>query len=411
MANRRFAFFIIFLIALLDSIGFGIILPVMPGLLMEISGEDLSASAVYGGWLLFAFAIMQFLSMPVIGNLSDAYGRKKILLVSLTVLAINYFIMGIAESLWLLLLGRIISGIGSATFSTCNAYIADMTTPEERAQFFGMTGAAFGTGFVLGPVIGGFLGDFGTRAPFFATSALAVMSLIMTLIFLPESLKKEHRRPFELARANPVSVLLDLRKFRIVLGIIAVMFFYNLGHHSLPAVWSFYGMEKFNWTPREIGFSLAAVGTLMVLVQGLLIRVVVPALGLKRAGIFGFICMMFGFMGYALAYDNLTIGIAMVIAALGALSGPAMTGIASGMVGPSQQGELQGAIGSIMSLTSIISPPVMTGTFGAFSGSDAVYYFPGAPYMLAALLTLVSLMVFIVVTRNFVEPTAEVAPS
>lgn len=404
MTGRTFAFFIIFLIALLDSIGFGIILPVMPSLLMEISGEDLSSSAVYGGWLLFAFAIMQFLAMPVIGNLSDAYGRKKILLVSLSVLAINYLIMGIAESLWLLLVGRIISGIGSATFSTCNAFIADLTTPEERAQFFGMTGAAFGAGFVLGPVIGGLLGDYGTRAPFFATSALALTSLVMTLVFLPESLRPALRRPFVLARANPVSVLLDLRKFRIVLGIIAVMFFYNLGHHSLPTVWSFYGMEKFNWSPREIGVSLAFIGVLMVLVQGLLIRAVVPALGLRRAGIFGFSCMILGFMGYALAYDNITIAAAMIIAALGALSGPAMSGIASGMVGPTQQGELQGAIGSFMSLTAIISPPVMTGVFGAFSGNDAIYYFPGAPYMLAAVLTIVAMLLFIHVTRNFTEP-------
>lgn len=404
MKSRRFAFTIIFLISLLDSIGFGIILPVTPNLLMEITGKEVAASAVYGGWLLFAFAIMQFIFMPVLGNLSDAYGRRRVLMISILVLSINYLIMGLAESLLLLFIGRFISGIGSATFSTCNAYIADMTEPDERAQFFGMTGAAFGLGFVIGPVVGGFLGDYGTRVPFFVTSAIAFSSFCLMTVLLPESLKEENRRVFEISRANPVAALMQLRQFPMVYGIIGVMFLYNLGHHSLPAVWSFYGMEKFGWSPREVGYSLGFIGIMMVFVQGYLIRIIVPALGLRRAGMLGFSCMILGYIGYALADNSWMVAVAMMIAALGAISGPAMSGIASGQMGPSQQGELQGGIGSIMSLTSIISPPMMTGVFGAFSSTSTTFYFPGAPYLLAALLTIFSLGLFIWTTRFFSEP-------
>jgi DHA1 family tetracycline resistance protein-like MFS transporter len=397
--------------ALLDSIGFGIILPVTPMLLMEITGESLASSAMYGGWLMFVFAIMQFIFMPVLGNLGDAYGRKPVLLASLAVLSVNYLIMGFAETLALLFVGRIISGIGSATFSTCNAYIADSTTPDERAQYFGMTGAAFGLGFVLGPVIGGFLGEYGSRVPFFATSAIATLNFVMALTLLPESLKTENRRKFEPARANAFSALKQLSRFKMVFVIIGVMFLYNLGHHVLPSVWSFYGMEKFDWSPREVGYSLGFIGIMMVFVQGYLIRLVVPILGLRWSGILGFSCMAMALMGYAGASASWMAYAAMVPGALGALSGPAMSGIASGQVGPDQQGELQGAVGSMMSLTAIFGPIMMTTVFSTFSGNDAVIYFPGAPFLLAAILTLMSLALFIRATVNFIEPKPEAAES
>ena len=400
MKNRTFSLVVLFLIALIDSIGFGIILPVTPMLLMEVTGSNLADSAFYGGWLMFVFAIMQFFCMPILGNLSDAYGRRPVIILSLLVLGTNYMIMGLATSLSMLFIGRIISGIGSATISTCNAYIADIIDEKERAQYFGMLGAAFGLGFVIGPVIGGFLGDYGTRVPFFATGAMAFVSLCIALFVLPESLPKAHRRRFVLKASNPVSVLVKLSEFRIVFGIIGVMFLYNLGHHALPAVWSFYGIEKFGWSPREIGYSLGVIGFAMVVVQGFVIRAAVPLLGLRLAGILGFSFMIFGFLGYALASSAIMVYAVMVPAALGALAGPAMNGIASAQVGPSKQGELQGAIGSVMSLTTIISPPMMTTVFGIFSGKDAFYYFPGAPYLLAAFLTLMSLVLFIVTTRG-----------
>jgi len=403
MINRRFALGVVFFTALMDSIGFGIILPVMPTLLMEVSAEGLSSSAVYGGWLMFSFAIMQFVAMPVLGNLSDAYGRKPVLLGSLWVLSINYLIMGLAQSLVLLFIGRLISGIGSATFSTCNAYIADVTSVEERAQFFGLMGAAFGLGFVIGPVLGGFLGEYGSRVPFFATAGLIFFNLLVGLIFLPESHTPNNRRPFEIRRANPFSAMRQMSQFKIAFGIIGVLFLYNMGHHALPAVWTFWGIEKFDWSPREIGYSLGFIGILMVFSQGYLIRIVIPALGMRWAGVVGLSFTITAFLGYALSQTPTMAYMFMIAGALGGLAGPAMSGIASSQVGPDQQGELQGAIGSVGSLTNIISPLLMTMVFGIYTGSDTPFYFPGAPFILAAILTMMSLILFFRITIGFTQ--------
>tara|TARA_B110000305_G_scaffold158093_1_gene174826 strand:- start:1125 stop:2381 length:1257 start_codon:yes stop_codon:yes gene_type:complete len=407
MTNRRFALGVVFFTALMDSIGFGIILPVTPTLLMEVSDKGLSSSAVYGGWLMFSFAIMQFISMPILGNLSDAYGRKPVLLGSLLVLSINYLIMGLAQSLVLLFIGRMISGVGSATFSTCNAYIADTTSVDERAQFFGLMGAAFGLGFVIGPVLGGFLGEYGSRVPFFATAGLIFFNLLVGLIFLPESHTPNNRRPFEIRRANPFSAMKQMSQFKIAFGIIGVLFLYNMGHHALPAVWTFWGIEKFDWTPREIGYSLGFIGILMVFSQGYLIRIVIPALGMRWAGLVGLSFTITAFLGYALSQTPTMAYMFMIAGALGGLAGPAMSGIASSQVGPAQQGELQGAIGSVGSLTNIISPLMMTIVFGIYTAPDAPFYFPGAPFILAAILTMMSLSLFFWITIGFVQKAAE----
>ncbi len=401
MPQQKFALAFIFFTALVDSVGFGIILPVMPELIMEVSGDELGNAAIYGGWLMFVYACMQFFFAPVLGNLSDAYGRRPVLLISVTVLGCNYLIMGFAETLAVLFAGRIISGIGAATYSTCNACIADTTPPEQRAQYFGMMGAAFGMGFVIGPVLGGLLGEFGSRMPFFATAALIFANLLLGLFLLPESLKPEHRRTFEPARANPFAAFREMRRFKVVFGLIGVLFLYYLGHHVLPAVWSFYGIEKFNWSPREIGYSLGFVGLLMVLVQGFLIRYIVPVFGLRWSGMLGFTFTIVAFLGYAGAPSTWLIYAAMVPGALGALVGPAVNGIASAQVGPGQQGELQGTFASVMSLTSILSPPMMTTLFGVFSGTTALVYFPGAPFLLAAVLTMLSLALFVRTTTVF----------
>ena len=407
MTNRRFALGVVFFTALMDSIGFGIILPVTPTLLMEVSDKGLSSSAVYGGWLMFSFAIMQFISMPILGNLSDAYGRKPVLLGSLLVLSINYLIMGLAQSLVLLFIGRMISGIGSATFSTCNAYIADTTSVDERAQFFGLMGAAFGLGFVIGPVLGGFLGEYGSRVPFFATAGLIFFNLLVGLIFLPESHTPNNRRPFEIRRANPFSAMKQMSQFKIAFGIIGVLFLYNMGHHALPAVWTFWGIEKFDWTPREIGYSLGFIGILMVFSQGYLIRIVIPALGMRWAGLVGLSFTITAFLGYALSQTPTMAYMFMIAGALGGLAGPAMSGIASSQVGPAQQGELQGAIGSVGSLTNIISPLMMTIVFGIYTAPDAPFYFPGAPFILAAILTMMSLSLFFWITIGFAQKATE----
>ncbi len=376
------------------------IMPVLPDLLMEISGEDLAASAKYGGWLMFVYAVMQFFFAPIVGNLSDAYGRRPVLLLSMVVLGINYIIMGFANSLVLLFIGRIISGIGASTMSTCNAYVADVTPISERAQYFGMIGAAFGMGFIIGPVIGGILGEFGSRVPFFATAALVFFNLLFGFFILPESLTPENRRIFEPARANPLATFRQLSQFRVVFGILMVMFFYNLGHHVLPSIWSYYTIEKLNWSTREIGYSLGFIGVLMVFVQGFLIRIVIPKVGLRNAGIIGMSMTLVAFCGYASASTSWMMYVAMVPGALGALAGPAMNGIASGQIGAQQQGELQGGMSSMMSLTSILSPPIMTQVFSYFGSNSTTVYYPGAPFLLAAILTLLSLVLFVRATAG-----------
>lgn len=422
----KFALSLVFTITLLDSIGFGIILPVMPELLMEVSGESLAASATYGGWLLFAYAAMQFFFAPILGNLSDAYGRRPVLLVSLLVLAGNYFVMGLAESLTLLFIGRIASGIGAGTMSALNAYIADTVPAEQRAQYFGLLGAAFGAGFIIGPVLGGVLAEFGSRVPFFATGGLVLCSLLLSLFLLPESLAPEHRRRFQLTRANPFAALAQMSRFRVVFGVLGVMFLYNVGHHVLPAVWSFYGIERFDWTPRQVGYSLGFVGVCMVLVQGFVIRLVVPAIGLRWAGVTGLACTIVGFVGISFAFEPHVAYLALLPMALGGLASPAMHGIASAQLGPDQQGELQGTAGSIMSLASIMSPPIMTNTFslfttgasapittggfGLFSAGAGLPYFPGAPFLLASLLTLLALALFVRTTAGVETKASTQAP-
>jgi len=397
---NKFALVFIFLTALMDSIGFGIIMPVLPDLLIEITGEDLGNSARYGGWLMFVYAVMQFLCSPIIGNVSDRFGRRPVLLFSLLVMAINYLLMGFAETLLLLFIGRIISGIGASTMSTCNAYMADVTPANQRAQNFGLIGAAFGMGFVFGPVIGGFLGEYGSRIPFIAAGIISLFNLVFGFLVLQESLKPENRRTFELKRANPVGTLMQLRKFPLVVGIIVVMFIYNIGHHVLPATWSFFSIEKFDWTPKDIGLSLMFIGICMALVQGFLIRWVIPRTGLRWAGVVGMSFTAIAFLGYGTATTPWMMYLAMIPGALGALAGPALQGIASAQVNASQQGELQGGLSSTMSLTSIISPLMMTQVFAYFTEDQTPYYFPGAAFILALFLTLVALSVFIGITRN-----------
>lgn len=397
--NRSALFFIV-LTALLDSIGFGIIMPVLPGLLMEITGEDLSANALYAGWLMFVFAIMQFLFSPLVGNLSDRFGRRPILLVSLFVAGVNYLIMGFAETLLMLFIGRLISGLGASSMSTCNAYIADITPAQDRAARFGLTGAAFGMGFVIGPVIGGFLGEYGTRMPFIAAGLISFANMVFGFLVLKESLSKENRRPLDLKRANPVGTLLHLKQFPMVIGIVAVMFLSSLGHHVLPAVWSFWGIEKFDWSPREIGYSLGFVGIGMVIVQGFLIRIVIDRTSLRVAGILGLTFTTLAMLGYAFANEVWLVYVALVFGALGGFANPAMQGIASGQISADRQGELQGGLSSMMSLTAILSPPVMTQTFGYFTSESAPVYFPGAAFLLAAVLTILALTLFIRFTRS-----------
>lgn len=390
--------------ALLDSIGFGIIMPVLPVLLTEVTGEGMSAAARYGGWLMFAYAAMQFCLAPLVGNLSDRFGRRPILLGSLLVLGIDYLIMWWAPTFAWLLLGRLIAGAAASTYSTCNAFIADVSPPEVRAQNFGLMGAAFGVGFIVGPVIGGFLGEYGPRAPFLAAALLSFANLAYAAVVLPETLEPGQRRRFDWRRANPTGTLAALRRYPVVFGLIGAYFLFLLGHHVLPSVWSFFTMEKFDWSPREVGYSLGFVGVLMVISQAWLLRILLPRLGARRAGVAGFLCAMLAFAGYAAATEVWMIYLFLLVGALQGFATPAMHGIMSVNVPASEQGELQGGLASMSSLTAILSPPVMTQIFATFTGADAPVYFPGAPFVAAALLTLMALAVFLRATAQLEQP-------
>ena len=390
-ASRK-ALAFIFVTALLDSTGLGIVIPVTPELIMELSGEGLSQAATYGGWLMFVYALMQFLWAPVVGNLGDAFGRRPVLLFSLGAFAVDYCVMGFAPNLMWLFIGRMLAGVAGATFPTCNAYIADVSPPEERAANFGLIGAAFGLGFMLGPVIGGLLGEYGPRVPFFAAACVALLNMVYGIFVLPESLPRERRRPFTVRRANPWGALLQMRVHKLVFALLGAQFLFQVAHDANPAAWSYYTMKKFDWSEREIGYSLGAIGLVMSVVQGGLIRAIIPRLGERRAAFAGLALMTFGFFGFAFATDGWMMYAFIVPFCIGSVASPALRGIMSGSVPSDQQGELQGAVASLVGFTAILAPPLMTQLFGIFSADAAPVYFPGAPFLAAGLCLLGSMV-------------------
>ncbi len=390
--QTKHALAFIFVTVFLDSIGFGIILPVLPGLIMDVTGEPLAAAARYGGWLLFVYAVMQFFSAPLLGNLSDRFGRRPVLLFSLLAMAADYLLMGWAPTLGWLFLGRIIAGVSASTYGIANAFIADTFAPDERAKNFALMGAAFGLGFIVGPVIGGFLGQFGPRAPFYAAAGLAFANVVYGFLVLPESLPPESRRVFELKRANPLGAFNQLWRYPVVIGLVFAYFFYLMGHHSLPSVWSYFAIEKFDWSTREIGISLGVVGVCMIVVQAWLIRYFLARYGTERTAYIGLVLTIASFVGYALVpFGWMMYGIIVIGAAQGFI-GPSVQSLMSSRIPADAQGELQGALGSMASLVSILSPPFMTQTFAYFSTANAPVYFPGAPFMAAAFFTLIGLV-------------------
>ncbi len=393
MSKKLPILFLLITVAL-DSIGIGLIMPVMPNLMIELGATDLSTAATWGGALAAIFAVMQFIFSPVIGNLSDRYGRRPVLLVSLAVMAVDYLIMGFAHALWVLVIGRIIGGITAATHSTANAYMADISDPEEKAQNFGLIGAAFGVGFILGPVIGGLLGEFGPRTPFFAAAALAGINTIFGLIVLPETVTDDIRRPFRWARANPFGAFKYIGQLPGLTRLLIVYFFYNIAFFVYPSIWAYFTQERFGWDPAMTGLSLATFGLIMALVQGGLIRVIVPRLGEHRAVLIGFSVNIVAFLSYALVTDGWMIFALAPITSLGAIAGPALQGIMSRTVGNDQQGELQGVLTSISAVGVIISPLMMTNIFSYFTQDGAPVYLPGAPFLLSMGLVALSVMIF-----------------
>jgi DHA1 family tetracycline resistance protein-like MFS transporter len=398
MTNRALIF--IFVTLVIDSIGWGIILPVMPQLIVDITGDTLSSATIVGGWLLVVYAGMQFVCAPVLGNLSDRFGRRPVLLLSLLLFGVNYLLMGWAPTLAWLFAGRVLSGMFAATYSTANAFVADVSLPEERARNFGIMGAAFGIGFILGPAIGGLLGELGTRAPFYVAGALALANFLFGYVVLPETLTVEHRRTFDWRRANPFGTAMRLVRYPVVWGLAGVVFLYQIGHHVLPATWSFYVIEKFQWTPGEIGASLAAVGLMMAVTQGYLIGIVVPRVGERASAYLGLSFGVIAMVGYAVAQSGWMIYLFLIPGALQGLSGAAIQSIMSNQMPANAQGELQGGLGSLAGITAIIGPLAMTQTFGHFTAPNASPYLPGAAFLLAALLTLAALILFYAQVRH-----------
>ncbi len=388
--SRKAALGFIFVTVLIDVIGFGIIIPVLPKLILSLIHGTMSDAARYGGWLLFAYAIMQFLFSPVFGNLSDQYGRRPILLASLFGFGIDYLFLAFAPSIWWLFVGRLIAGITGASFSTATAYIADISTPDKRAQNFGMIGAAFGLGFIIGPALGGMLSHFGVRAPFIAAAVLTLINWLYGYFILPESLSRENRRKFDWKRANPMGSLLQLRKYPAVAGLIISFVFLYLAAHAVQSTWSYYSIEKFNWTESMVGISLAVVGLMIAIVQGGLIRKVIPALGQEKSVYVGLSFYCVGMVLFAFATKGWMMYVFTVVYCLGGIAGPALQGYISSHVPPNEQGELQGALTSIMSATTIIGPLLMTNLFAYYTSPGNVH-FPGAPFIMGAFFLLISL--------------------
>ena len=401
------ALLFIFILVLVDSIGFGIILPVLPRLIMELTGVGIDRAARFGGWLSFVYALMQFFCAPVLGNLSDRFGRRPVLLYAVLSLGVDYLIMGCAPTIGWLFLGRAIAGMAGASFTPAYAYVADITPAERRAQSFGLMSAAFGIGFILGPGVGGLLGSFGPRAPFFAAGALALSNFALGYFVLPESLPLEKRRAFHWARANPLGTFRQMRRYPVVLLMLAALLLWQLAHQVLPSTWNFYTIAKFHWTSAQVGASLAFVGLLMALAQGVLTRVLIPWLGGERqAALVGMGAAFLAYVGYAFATQGWMMYAVGLTTFFFALTYPAMNALTSQQIPPNAQGELQGAVASLYSVSSIIGPPLLTQIFSRFSDPAASVYFPGAAFLTAAGLTVACAVLFLRALRLTRQLTA-----
>lgn len=407
MQNRLALIFILATVAI-DSIGIGIIFPVMPDLMRDVTGASLADAALWGGVLATAFAAMQFLCGPVVGNLSDRFGRRPVMLAALATMALDYLVMALAQSVWLLLAARVVAGATAATYATAGAYVADVSGPAERARNFGLIGAAFGLGFVLGPLIGGATSVIDVRAPFYAAAAIAAANFLFGLVILPESLPEGRRRRITFARANPFASFRAIGHLPGLRRYLAVMFLYTVCFTAYPAVWSYFGAAQFGWDGWWNGLSLAVFGVFMALVQGLGVGPATRLWGEERTAVYG--CLMhvltFGFYGlvtsgfWALAFTP--------IAALGDIAGPAMQGRMTNLTPEDQQGELQGVIASVSAVAATVSPLVMTWIFAHFTQAGTAMHWPGAPFMLSAVIMVAIVLILVAPSRSPMAPPTQI---
>lgn len=399
--QSRLTLVFILLTVFLDIVGLGIILPVLPGLIVEVTGEAVTNAAVIGGYLVFVYATMQFLFSPILGNLSDRWGRRPVLLLSLLGLSADYLIMAWAPTLVWLFFGRILSGICGAAMGTATAYVADITPKEKRSERFGLIGAAFGLGFIIGPVIGGELGELGPRAPFYAAAVVALANAIFGYFVLPESLSKFRRRRFDWRRANPLGAILAFKKTPIIMVLLGSLFLFALAAQSYPNVWNFFTIEQFGWSPSQVGRSLGIFGILFALSQAILVGPSIKYMGVSATVLAGFFLATTAFVGVSLVDTELGLWTFLVIGAFSGVAIPSLTGLLANNARSNQQGELQGAVNAANSLTAIIAPVVATQLFSYFSSPAAPIVFPGAPFFTAGILVLLAAGLFIYAAIRF----------
>ncbi len=397
-ANRTLIFvaFIVFI----DMMGIGLIAPVMPALLQEISGASVDDAAVIGGWLIFAYASMQFLFAPIIGGLSDRFGRRPVLLITLALLGVDYAVMAWAPTIFWLFVGRTISGVMGASWAAANSCVADVAAPEDRGKLFGILGGAGASGFVIGPALGGLLGEYDVRLPFVVAAIMALLGAAIGALILKETLPREKRRSFTLLRANPLGSVIQMAKTPLVAGFLLTFFVLQFAAQAQFGVWAYWLKERFQWGEWDIGLSIALYGIELAIVQGLLTGICIAKAGEKRTVLIGLAFAVPAYLVFAFAAADWLVYLGIFIGGFSGLAFPAMQQMMTRLISEDAQGELQGAVASTISLTAIFGPIVMAAIFAFYADRDG-FYFPGAPFLFGALLMLVSMIICLVTIRRY----------
>ncbi|MDF1823790.1 MAG: TCR/Tet family MFS transporter [Verrucomicrobiales bacterium] len=390
MKQRKPALVFIFITLFLDILGIGLIVPILPKLIEQLGdGRVDSASFIYG-WLVGLYSLMQFIFAPVIGSLSDRFGRRPVILLSLFGTGLDYFLLAWAPTLSWFFAGRLISGISGANYSAAAAYVADVSPPEKRSANFGIIGAAFGLGFIFGPALGGWLGEYGLRVPFLAAGLLTLVNWLYGFLVLPESLKKENIRKFKLERANPIGALMELKRQPLILGLSGSYFISSIAHQVYPSIWVLYTGFRYQWDTKQTGLSLALVGLMAAIVQGGLARKIIPRIGERNSAVGGLIIMAIALTGYGLASEGWIVYFIIVFGSLSGIAVPAIQGMVSKSVGDNEQGAIQGSLTSLQSIAGFIGPLLATSIFGFFISGKAPFILPGASFFFSAILSIVA---------------------
>lgn len=390
MKSTSTALIFIFITLLIDMIGIGIIIPVIPTLIQNISGEGLDRAVIYGMWLLSLYAAMQFLFAPLMGELSDRFGRRPILLASLFMMSIDYLIHAFAPTIAWLFFGRIMAGITGASHSVATAYVADISTPENKAKNFGMIGAAFGLGFIIGPAIGGIFGEIDVRLPFLVAAGLTFANFLLGFFFVPESLALEKRRAIQLQKIIPGVSVFNLKQYKGIIGLVFAFFLANVAGQALPSTWSYFTIEQFGWTEAQIGYSLMAVGITVSIAQGFLVGKLVPIYGQKKVIVWGFVLWSTGMLLFSIASTPWMLYLFIIPYSIGGVAGPTLQSLVSNQVPDNEQGNLQGALTGMVSITAIIGPILASTVFAYFISEQTFFYFPGAAYVVSAAILMTS---------------------